>query len=168
MIISKSEDGLLSTSEMADLLLIGPERVRQLVKGGHIPRVKRGRFDPETVVRSYIRYLKDEERRSSKSAAASRIQDIRAEKMEHDLKVARREYLPRDDMETTVDAMAAAVINEVAGLGARVTRDPVMKTAIDTETDNALNRIADKLARLAGAALEGGEADPETGEADAA
>lgn len=159
---------LMSTSEVGELLLLSAERVRQLVKEGYIERVSRGRFEPSTAVQGYIRYLRDEARQTSKSAAATRIQDIRAEKMQHDLMVAKREHLPREDLELAVDTIAASVISEMTSIGARVTRDPTLKAKIDQEADNALNRIADKIDRAAEAAVAGGDVDAEAEAAPAA
>lgn len=153
---------MMTTAQVAALLLLSPERVRQLAKEGHIEKAGRDRFHPTSAIQGYIRYLRDEARQSSKSAAASRIQDIRAEKMEHDLMVAKREHLPKEDLELAIDTIAAAVIGEVTSLGARVTRDPTLKAKIDQEADNALNRIADKIDRAASAAVSGGDVDAET------
>ena len=65
--------GLIAIGQAARLLMISDERVRQLQKQGYIPRApKRGVVPLVGAVQGYLRYLKDEERQSSKSAAASR------------------------------------------------------------------------------------------------
>lgn len=65
--------GTITTAQAARLLMLSDERIRQLVKDGYIPRVAQGRFNLVAVVQGYIRFLKDEERRSSKSAADNRV-----------------------------------------------------------------------------------------------
>src|SRR5262252_2093633 len=89
---SKFEQGLGSsilTPEMAgELLMIGAERVRQLIRAGWIKRTSLG-LRLLDVVQGYIQFRNDAERRASKSAAASRVTDMRAREIE--IRVARRE-----------------------------------------------------------------------------
>jgi hypothetical protein len=66
--------GLIPIGQAARLLMISEERIRQLVKQGFIPRPeKRGFVQLVGAVQGYLRYLKDDERRSAKSAADSRV-----------------------------------------------------------------------------------------------
>ena len=65
--------GLIPIGQAARLLMISEERIRQLVKQGFIPKPeKRGFVQLVGAVQGYLRYLKDDERRSAKSAADSR------------------------------------------------------------------------------------------------
>ena len=66
--------GLIPIGQAARLLMISEERIRQLVKQGFIPKPeKRGFVQLVGAVQGYLRYLKDDERRSAKSAADSRV-----------------------------------------------------------------------------------------------
>ncbi|MDN2579017.1 hypothetical protein [Aquibium sp. ELW1220] len=68
--------GLIPVGQAARLLMISEERIRQLVKQGYVPRSeKRGNLQLVGSVPGYLRYLKDDERRSAKSAADSRVRD---------------------------------------------------------------------------------------------
>ena len=62
--------GLVPIGQAARLLMMSEERIRQLVKQGFIPKPeKRGFVQLLDAVQGYLRYLKDDERRSAKSAA---------------------------------------------------------------------------------------------------
>ena len=57
------------TAEQAGaLLMISQQRVRQLVRDGYIPRTARDAYPLVGVVQGYLRFLRDDERRSAKSA----------------------------------------------------------------------------------------------------
>lgn len=64
------QSGLIPIGQAARLLMISEERIRQLQKQGYIPKAdKRGVVQLVGAVQGYLRYLKDDERRSAKSAA---------------------------------------------------------------------------------------------------
>ena len=149
--------GLITTAQAAQLILMTPERVRQLSREGWFPKAERGKFHLVAVVQGYIRFLKDAERRASKSAVATRMQDIKTQKAELELAAAQKDLLPREDLLAAVDVMSAAVKNEMLGLPARITRDPQERAALDDEVRHALNRISNGLERSAGIAVAGGD-----------
>ena len=70
--------GLIPIGQAARLLMISEERIRQLVKQGFVPKPeKRGFVQLVGAVQGYLRYLKDDERRSAKSAAdIGRVIDV--------------------------------------------------------------------------------------------
>ena len=156
-----SNDGqpgsFMTTQAVASLLMLNAERVRQLAKDGYIERSGRNKFALISSVQGYIRFLKDAERRASKSAVATRMQDIKTQKAELELAAAQKDLLPREDLLAAVDVMSAAVKNEMLGLPARITRDPQERAALDDEVRHALNRISNGLERSAGIAVAGGD-----------
>ena len=149
--------GFLSTQAVAKLLMLNPERVRQLVKDGYIERAGRNKFELIPTVQGYIAFLKDAERRASKSAAGARLQDIKTQKAALELEVAQKELLPRDDLFAAVDVISATVKNEMLGLPARITRDADARAALENEVRHALTRISKKVERSVGVAVEGGD-----------
>ena len=83
------QSGLIPIGQAARLLMISDERIRQLQKQGFIPKAeKRGQVQLVGAVQGYLKYLKDDERRSSKTAADSRVRDARA--LEIELRIAER------------------------------------------------------------------------------
>jgi hypothetical protein len=123
---SKFEAGLgasILSAEMAgELLMIGGERVRQLHKAGWIKKGSMG-FRLIDVVHGYIQYRNDAERRSTKSAAANRVTDMRAREIE--LRVARREaeLLERDDALEVVDELVGIFLSALSSIPPRLTRE---------------------------------------------
>jgi hypothetical protein len=69
---------LLSSALAARLLMVSPERIRQLAKEGWIERQGRDQFYLVDVVQGYLRFRNDSDRRAQKSAAESRVRDARA------------------------------------------------------------------------------------------
>ena len=149
--------GYLSTQAVAKLLMLNAERVRQLVKEGYIERVGRNKFALISAVQGYVRFLKEAERRASKSAAATRMLDIKTQKAALELKVAQKEFLPREDLLAATDFISASVKNELLGLPSRMTREPDERAALDSEVRNALNRISEKIEGAVRVVGEGGD-----------
>lgn len=163
----KVENETLTTKQAAQLLLLGEERIRQLSKEGWVEKTGRSRYPLVPLVQGYIRYLRDAERRTTKSASASRGQDLRNERAAFELSLLKREHLPREDLTSAIDVICGALNSEIHGLAARITRDPELMARIEEEHVNALNRIAKKIERVVGAIDEGRDltGDPGTNSA---
>ncbi len=154
-----AEQGDLITLEVAArLLMISPERVRQLIKAGYIPRPAPGRTTIVGAVQGYIRFLKDEERRTSKTQADSRVRDARASEIELKIAERRRDLIPREEAEASADYLVGIINEELNGLPARVTRDIPLRRKIESEISASKGRIA-KALESASDALETGR-DP--------
>lgn len=154
------DDALITTAQAASLLEIGGERVRQLVKSGHIEKRGKDQVLLASAVRGYIRFLKDDARRSSKSASASRVQDARAEEIA--LKVAERKGRLIDIVEHR-DAFAEVIgtlKSRLDGVPAQVTNDGALRGKIESAIDDALRRAADRFEQATLELGPGGEIDP--------
>jgi len=135
--------GLIAIGQAARLLMISDERVRQLQKQGYIPRApKRGVVPLVGAVQGYLRYLKDEERQSSKSAAASRVTDARTREIELRIAERQRDLIPQEDARAVIGEMAAMLKAEFVGLPARVTRDLDLRRTLEQEVDDSFARLA--------------------------
>lgn len=148
---------IMTTAQVAELFEITAERVRQLVKSGHIEKRGKDQVPLVSAVRGYIRFLKDENRRSSKSASASRVQDSRAREI--DLKVAEREGRLIDVVEhRDIFAEVFGTLKAgLAGVPARVTRDMEHRRRLETEIDDILRQAADRFEQ---ASRDPGDAGP--------
>lgn len=157
--------GLIAIGQAARLLMISDERVRQLQKQGYIPRVpKRGVVPLVGAVQGYLRYLKDEERQTSKSAAASRVTDARTREIELRIAERQRDLIPQEDARAVIGEMAAMLKAEFVGLPARVTRDLDLRRTLEQEVDASFARLAASAERARSALVTGGldlEAEPE-------
>ena len=157
--------GLIAIGQAARLLMISDERVRQLQKQGYIPRApKRGVVPLVGAVQGYLRYLKDEERQTSKSAAASRVTDARTREIELRIAERQRDLIPQEDARAVIGEMAAMLKAEFVGLPARVTRDLDLRRTLEQEVDASFARLAASAERARSALVTGGldlEAEPE-------
>jgi hypothetical protein len=142
--------GLIPIGQAARLLMISEERIRQLVRQGHVPRSdKRGYVQLVGAVQGYLRYLKDDERRSARSAADSRVRDARALEIELRIAERSRDLIPIEDALTAMAELAGMVRSELAGLPARLTRIIDERQRIETEIDGVLSRLAERAAQKA-------------------
>ena len=115
--------GTISLAVAAKLLMLTPQRVNQLVRQGFIPKAQRGRYTLVGAVQGYIRFLKDDERRSSTSSADAALKAIKAKRAA--LRLARDEgaLVPLADALSAMDAVVGAVALEMNDVAARFTPD---------------------------------------------
>lgn len=154
---SEKQEGTISRPQVARLLMISEERVRQLVKMEYLPQTARGQYPLVGVVQGYIRFLKDEERRSSKSATASRMQEAKATEIDMRIAEKRRELIPLEEAEAVVDVLVGRIRSEFSGLPIRVTRDMTLRRELESEVNGSLNRIGEAMVALARNLREGGD-----------
>jgi hypothetical protein len=143
---------LVNTEEAGKLILKGPERIRQLAKAGWIAQAgtpSDRRYRLLDVVQGYIRFRDDEDRRTSKMAAHSRITDARSREVE--LKNAQREgrLVDLDEVLAVIESIVAMFRLQLSGLPARVTRDLQLRRTIETAIHDILDHIADLAAESA-------------------
>ena len=154
-----SRSGQIPIVQAAKLLMITEQWVRQLIRKGYIEKVARGEVGLVNAVQGYIRFLKDEERRVSKSAAANAVQTARAREIE--LRIAKEEarLIDYDEAMAVLDVVVGTYKAQFAGLPARVTRDHALRDSIENEIDDIFTRVADLLAARAAALQSGPDAD---------
>ena len=162
----KSENGDLITLEVAArLLMVSPERVRQLIKMGYVSRPRAGRTTIVSAVQGYIRFLKDEDRKNTKTAADTRVRDARAAEIEMRVAAQKRQMIPIEDATAVVDILTGKVREEVTGLPARITRDVDLRRKIEAEVNGSQVRLSKAVTALLEFARKGGEL-PYAGAAD--
>lgn len=157
----------ISLAEAAELLGLTKQWINRLGRDGFVPKTARGRYRLVDVVQGYVRFLKDEERRTSKSASASRVQDARAREIE--LRTAREEHtlIETDEAIAVCDEIVGAYKSELAGLAARVTRDIDLRNKIETEVDDVCRRVAARFEQRASDLRSSGEVIAPDAEDDA-
>ncbi len=139
-----SSAGNITLQVAARLIMVTDDRVLALVKQGYIPKTGRGQYTIVGVVQGYIRFLKDGEKRSAKSAAANRVAAARAAEIE--LRTAERAHrlIATDEAIDFVDEIVGSLKAELSGLAARLTRDVALRRKIKAEVDGVLQRAADR------------------------
>ena len=155
-------DMTLTATQIAALLSLSIERVRQLVNSGYVPRVGKAKYPVVGAVQGYIRFLKDEDKRTSKSAADDSLKAVRQREVE--LRIAKEEgrLVDMDDVEAVISNILATLRAELAGLPASVTRDVKLREEIEKGLNGAFARSQSKF-QEASLALRAGH-DPLSGE----
>lgn len=156
-----------SLSEISKLLMLTPQRVRQLVIDGWISQSGRNVYSVAAAVQGYIKFLKDEERRTSKSAATSRLHDVRTREVE--LRMAREEnrLVDIEDVTVAVGEIVGGFRSELAGLPAACTRDLAQRRVIEKHLHGAIDRCRKRLEEAQRNHWSGGEGSMEGEEATA-
>ena len=157
----------MTIGAVARLLMLSEERVRQLVKLEIIPKEAKGVYSPVKVVQGYIKFLKDEERRNSKSATVTRMQEAKAQEIEMRVAESQRRLVPVEDASAAIDLIMAKVRAEIAGIPARATRDLELRRRLEAEVHGTLNRIAEAIVASAEFIETGGDLPSGSGSDDA-
>jgi hypothetical protein len=160
-------DAVLSAVAAGQLLMLTPERLGQLAREGRITKDGRDRYPLVPLVQGYITFLKDEERRSSRSAAATRTSDARAREIE--LRIARTENQLIDFEEHTavLDELVGMFTVALAGLPAQVTRDLELRRKIEAACHDLRDRLAARAAERSAELRAGGSVAQTDAEDDA-
>lgn len=149
--------GTITTTQAARLLMLSDERVRQLTKSGYVPSLAQGRYNLVAVVQGYIKYLKDDERRSSRSVADNRVRDARAAEIERRMAREDRDLIMLDEAMAAYDFATGLYLTSISGLPARMTRNASERRRLEAICDGERQRLADRFAEGA-SALRTGEA----------
>jgi phage terminase Nu1 subunit (DNA packaging protein) len=150
MIDTPSAPGTLVTLEVAaQLIMVTPRWIQKLAKEGWIPKAERGKYSLIGVVQGYVNYLKDENRRTSKSAADSRVRDARAREIE--LRVARQqaELIPYSEHVAILDEILGTIRAAMEGAPARITRDLAVREDLRGVIHETLDKASRRLAQVA-------------------
>ena len=132
---------VLSAEAMAAVCGFSSDFLRQLERAGRFKKLGRDRYSSREVLTGYIAHLKDEERRSTKSAEARRVLEARAREIE--IRNAMREgrLIEADDLAEHVAMIVGAFRSELAGVPAAATRDLALRAAIERPIEDAITRM---------------------------
>ena len=147
--------GVITTAQAAKLLMCTEAWIGKLHKMEYFPKVGRGRWNLVAVVQGNIRFLKDEDRRSSKSASASRMTEIKADRLEMQMKAERRELVPLEDAQLVLDTSAGLIKSEMMAIPAKFTRDIAKRVRLEKLVAEALASVADGVDKKAAALADG-------------
>lgn len=157
MTMNEPQAGTITTAQAARLLMVTEDWIRQLSRNGYLAKAGRDSFNLVAVVQCYIKYLKDDERRSSRSAADSRVRDARAAEIERRMAREDRDLIMLDEAMAAYDFATGLYLASVSGLPARMTRNASERRRLEAICDGERQRLADRFAEGA-SALRTGEA----------
>ena len=134
---------MTDTSSLSICFGLTGARIGQLAREGWFKQIERGRYNWKEACAGYIRFLRDEDRRSSRSSSDSRIKDAKARDIEIRTMQRLGRLVPLEVYEEMIDSICGSVRSEFAGMAATVTRDLNLRRMIEREVNARLHRIAE-------------------------
>lgn len=159
--------GMITTAQATKLLMITPQWLRQLAVQGYIPRAVKGAYPLVAVVQGYIKSLKDDEKRSTKTAADNRVRDARAAEIERRMAREDREIITLEEAMASHEDVTGEYLQSISGLPARITRNQSERRRIEVICDAERTRLATRFDKSASALRTGQPAIDADGEDDA-
>lgn len=156
-------DAAIPIDVAANLLSVSAQWIRDLAKQGYLIGLVRGRVPLSAAVQGYIRFLKDESRRASKTAAQSEVQRERAKEIALRNARAAGELIQIDVVDTVFADVLGTYRAELAGLPAEFTRDLTERDRLDALLNDKIARAKAVFERRRDA-LRSGRADGLDGE----
>lgn len=146
---------LLNTEQMAALLDLSPQRLRELTRRGVVPKAGHGRFDPAQAVPAYCRNLREQAAGRAGDGeglelSAERAKLARSQRIKTDLEIAttRRALVPAAEAEEAGRRLASIIVSALDNLPLRLadelagTTDPhTVERLLRTETANLIEDI---------------------------
>lgn len=136
-----SGGGMVGAGQMAKLLMLTRERLRQLAKEGVIPAAERGKYPLVQTIQAYIEWLRDESRQTEQSRAGASLASAREREIRLRLSQREAELIDAEDAEAFHRFSSDLYRAELAGLGKAVSRDPIIAGQIDAALSSALGRF---------------------------
>jgi hypothetical protein len=143
------EDSVEATVDLKTAAKLGmctPRWVQQLVANGYVSKGERGRYRIIDVVHGRLRQILDDERRSSQSASASRVQDARASEIEARTAERLQSHLAAAQAEAVavIDEFAGQLRSDLMAIPARVTADIALRRRMEDQIDEAFGAAGDR------------------------
>ena len=156
------EDSVIAT-QLAKHLDLSRQRVQQLVDEHVIERLPNGNFDQDDCRVSYLRWLRDPERRSAWTQADADFVKAKTEMLQLKLAEKRGELVRQSDVDALIDQLVGITLTAMSSMPARcaprgdlATRRCIEQVVFEVRTEIA--NIAQRKADEAGEPpLEGGK-----------
>jgi hypothetical protein len=97
----------------------------------------------------YLAHLRSENRRSPRAAADAAHAKAKTEMLQIKIMEQRRKLVRREDVDELVDATAGTLLTHLSGLGARCSRDLVVRRNIDSVVLQIRREIAEACSKMA-------------------
>jgi len=146
----------LPSAEMAAICGFSQEMLRRIERAGAFKKISKDRYNPPDVFRGVLNYMRDDARRSSKSAEAAEVQKARAEEIR--LRIAREQgsLVELASAEAVFANILGALRSELAGVAAASTRDLTLRETIDRNINDAIARARNRFREFRQALRAGG------------
>ena len=144
---------------MGELLDITPHRIRQLENAGFFQKVERNLFNSCEVFQGYIKFLRDEGRRSNRSASASKLNDAKTQLVAVQVEERSKELInaARAEAVSAADEIIGEFKANLMAVPARVTLDVALRRKIEDEFERIFEEAAKTSRRVAAGEVEGSD-----------
>lgn len=147
---------LVKIGTLSALFGVTERQARNLLQEAGVRPVKRGEWNLVQAVRGVFARLREARVSSEVSKARTRQIEAVTRKNELAIKRAERELIPLEDAQLALDLVVGKVVEELASVPARITRDIPMRRKIEAELNQARMRMAEKVSASAQFLAEGG------------
>lgn len=135
---------IIPLKALSEILMLTPQRVNQIERDGWIPKTARNEYALLPAIQGYLKFLKDHERRSSKSAEAARVQNARAVEIELRNARAAGQLYDAEDVEAVFADVLGTYRSELSGVAAASTRDLTQRAIIEKHLNGAIDRCRER------------------------
>lgn len=151
---------LVPAKTLGDMLGLTAWRVQQLVAEGVMTRSGKGKFPLLANIKAYVTWLKDDQRKATKSAAASEFQQERAEEVRLRNADRRKRMIEEAEAEVirVIDEIAGPLRSDLMALPAQVTDDLALRRKIEERVDGAFGAASKRAGIAANRIQEHGSA----------
>jgi hypothetical protein len=141
-LISHIRSGIVTAAEAGARMGTSQQWVLELIKQGYVNRAPGGGVVLAEAMAGYIKWLKDDQRRATKSGAESRVRDARAREIE--LRTARdeQELIPTEEAVAYAQTVVGALVSRLNGLPAQFTRDLDERRRLEAAIDGIRQEVA--------------------------
>jgi hypothetical protein len=136
-------DARLNVEQIAGLLQVSSQWVRRLTNEGVFSKVD-GRYRLIETVQAYLRYVRDEQRRTGKAETQNQLMRARAAEIELRTRLREKTLIETDDAINTLDEIIGMMLTEFGDLPGR-TRDLTARRIIEQAVREMRGRLADKI-----------------------
>ena len=142
-------DDVVSANGLATHLGMTRQNVARLTAEAVIEQRSDGRYDQTASRLKYIAHLRAEYRRSPRTEADVAHAVARTQLMNIQIAEKRRQLVRREDVNELIDEIAGTVLTHLGGLGARCTRDMVVRRNIDAVVHQIRRELSEACTRMA-------------------
>ena len=141
-LIGHIRSGIMTYADAGARMGTSSQWVLELIKQGYVNRAPGGGVVLAEAMAGYIKWLKDEQRRSTKTAGDTRVRDARAREIE--LRTARdeQELIPTEEAVAYAQMVVGALVSRLNGLPAQYTRDLDERRKLEATIDGIREEVA--------------------------
>lgn len=143
----KASADRISVGQAAELVMVTPRRIQQLVREGYIPAPISSKYDRTGVVQGYIRSLQDEKKSQAKNVHENKVRDARARKLEIEIAEAEGRLIELEEHDAVIDELVGMVREGFGALPARVSRDPELRSKLEGVVNDILGELSTRAAK---------------------